>query len=108
MFTSNLGIYRDEREFGEVVPARAFGDADDPYNELKPKVLAAVTEHFESTIGRPELLNRIGVDNLVVFDFLRPGPAREVFDMQIDSHPHREDPAPPRSGHRRRHPIRPG
>jgi energy-coupling factor transporter ATP-binding protein EcfA2 len=67
VFTSNLGIYRTVPD-GAVTrrePIVLPGDVD-----IEMKVRSAIEEHFTLQLARPELLNRIGVDNIVVFDFI--------------------------------------
>ena len=76
VFTSNLGIHKDrivtapdgsqtiKRELN-VDPALHEPD------EVVRRVKEGIVEHFTLRLGRPELLNRIGDDNIVVFDFIR-------------------------------------
>jgi ATP-dependent Clp protease ATP-binding subunit ClpA len=52
------------------------------YVELESTVKEAIREHFTRTIGRPELLNRLG-DNIVIFDFISKEVAGEIFDLQL-------------------------
>ena len=77
IFTSNLGItrqYTDSsgREYREqlVTPAET-------YEEIKPKVLSAIKDHF-----KPEVLNRIG-NNVIVYDFIRPEAAKAIVRGQV-------------------------
>ncbi|QAY71441.1 AAA family ATPase [Xylanimonas protaetiae] len=60
VFTSNLGV-------GGVEP-------DDP--EIQTKVRAEIVGHFRDVIRRPEILGRIGEENIVVFDYLSRDVAR--------------------------------
>lgn len=55
IFTSNIGT-------SDVNPEL-------PAQEVRKHFLQAVQEHFVHTLGRPELLNRIG-DNIVAFNFI--------------------------------------
>ncbi len=66
VFTSNLGIY-ERRPDGTKVQ-RVSPDMD--YPKIQREVIDAIEDFFKFTIGRPEILNRIG-ENLVVFDFIR-------------------------------------
>ena len=43
-----------------------------------------IERHFKIVLNRPEILNRIG-DNILVFDFIRPDVARQIFDVMVDS-----------------------
>jgi ATP-dependent Clp protease ATP-binding subunit ClpA len=75
IFTSNLGIYRTSadgmRELN-VEPGEAFID-------VERKVRAEIERYFKQQLNRPELLNRIG-ENIVVFDFIRPQVAGEIYE----------------------------
>ena len=77
IFTSNLGItqqYIDangrERREQLVFPSES-------YEEIEPKVLAAIKDHF-----KPEVLNRIG-NNIIVYDFIRPEAAKAIVKGQV-------------------------
>jgi ATP-dependent Clp protease ATP-binding subunit ClpA len=50
--------------------------------ELERRVTDAVRRHFVEKLERPELLNRIG-DNIVVFNFITPEAANEIFEHQL-------------------------
>jgi ATP-dependent Clp protease ATP-binding subunit ClpB len=77
VFTSNLGIHRRDGG-GGAAPITP----DVPYDELKTRIEAGVREHFVNAIQRPELFNRLG-GNIVVFDFIRPGIAAQIFEMML-------------------------
>ena len=67
IFTSNLGIsIRDDHGQRQlnVQPG-------EPYEQVERKVRTAIADYFKFTLGRPEILNRIG-DNIGVFDFIQP------------------------------------
>lgn len=77
IFTSNLGItsqYVDangrERREQLVFPSES-------YEEIEPKVLNAIKDHF-----KPEVLNRIG-NNIIVYDFIRPEASKAIVKGQI-------------------------
>jgi energy-coupling factor transporter ATP-binding protein EcfA2 len=79
VFTSNLGIYRLDSNgdrVPNVTPEDAFGVVED-------KVRSEIDRHFKVVLNRPELLNRIG-DNILVFDFIRPEIADEIFVGMVD------------------------
>jgi ATP-dependent Clp protease ATP-binding subunit ClpA len=80
VFTSNLGIYRENRS-GELV---ANVDPAEPYEQVQWKVREAIEQHFKLVLNRPEILNRIG-ENIIVFDFIRPDVAGEIFEQMADS-----------------------
>jgi len=85
VFTSNLGIM-DEKSVikdGQVVVEREslVKCTDDPA-EVRRKIRQGVKRHFTSELKRPELLNRLG-DNIVVFDFIQPDIADEIFEIMM-------------------------
>jgi ATP-dependent Clp protease ATP-binding subunit ClpB len=80
VFTSNLGIYRQDDRGEHVLNV----SPDSPYVEVERRVRSAIEEYFRFDLQRPELLNRIG-DNIVVFDFIRPEVAREIFEKDLQN-----------------------
>ena len=79
VFTSNLGLkVIDERGLTvqNVTP-------DMPRADLEDRMTSAVRRHFIEDLDRPELLNRIG-DNIVVFNFISPRAASEIFETQLN------------------------
>ncbi|WP_321794839.1 AAA family ATPase [Caballeronia sp. J97] len=78
IFTSNLGIYRED-ELGQRVPNAL---ASDSLEEMEEKVLGEIQRHFKLVLNRPEILNRIG-ENIIVFDFIRDDVAQEIFDQMV-------------------------
>lgn len=78
VFTSNLGIYI-ENEQGQRVQNVRPGDA---YDIVESRVREAIGNHFKFQLSRPEILNRIG-DNIVVFDFISPEIAENIFDGML-------------------------
>jgi energy-coupling factor transporter ATP-binding protein EcfA2 len=79
IFTSNLGIYRDD-ETGERV---ANVSPDEPFAVLEKKVRGEIERHFKLKLNRPEILNRIG-ENIIVFDFIRLEVAEQIFRQMVD------------------------
>src|SRR5258707_9649417 len=79
VFTSNLGIYRAESDGSRVVNV----SSDDAFPEVQTKVRAEIERYFKMVLNRPEILNRIG-DNIVVFDFIRPVIADQIFSGMVD------------------------
>ncbi len=78
VFTSNLGIYRRDAN-GNRVPTVT---PDDPYEVVEERVRTEIENHFKTQLNRPEILNRIG-ENIVVFDFIRPDVAREIYSKMV-------------------------
>jgi ATP-dependent Clp protease ATP-binding subunit ClpA len=79
VFTSNLGIYRLDAR-GERLPNVLPGES---YETVQSKVKEEIARHFKLTLGRPEILNRLG-ENIMVFDFIREEVAVEIFDSMLD------------------------
>jgi hypothetical protein len=70
IFTSNIGVQ-------DLT-------AETEYEDLRAKVLEAVGKHFLE-IRRPELLNRIGKNNIVVFDFIRKDIAEQILRKMLEN-----------------------
>jgi energy-coupling factor transporter ATP-binding protein EcfA2 len=79
IFTSNLGIYRLDAD-GNRVPNVSQDESSDA---VTIKVRAEIDRHFKAVLNRPEILNRIG-ENIIVFDFIRPAVAREIFGHMVN------------------------
>lgn len=78
VFTSNLGIYRLDDTGARIVNV----SPEDSFADVREKVRAEIEHHFKTVLNRPEILNRIG-DNILVFDFIRPSIADEIFDAMV-------------------------
>jgi len=78
IFTSNLGIYRTDSQGQRVLNV----SPDEGLDEVRNRVRSEIEQYFKLVLNRPEILNRIG-ENIVVFDFVRPGVAVEIFDSMI-------------------------
>jgi len=80
IFTSNLGIYAtapDGSRSAVVTP-------DQPFDDVRSRVRSEIENHFKLVLGRPEILNRFG-ENIIVFDFIRPDIAGEIFEAMVDA-----------------------
>ncbi|MBI1360559.1 MAG: AAA domain-containing protein [Alphaproteobacteria bacterium] len=80
VFTSNLGIFSsspDGTRVANVTPDHSFA-------EVRERVRSEIDKHFKLVLNRPEILNRIG-ENIIVFDFIRPDVADQIFEMMISS-----------------------
>jgi energy-coupling factor transporter ATP-binding protein EcfA2 len=75
IFTSNLGIYKMDRD-GNRVPNVT---SNDNYDAVSHKIREEINAYFKTQLNRPEILNRIG-ENIVVFDFIRRDVAEQIFD----------------------------
>lgn len=80
IFTSNLGIYRRDAS-GERV---ANTSQDDDFEIMERKVSSEIDRYFKLELGRPEILNRIG-ENIIIFDFVRPDVADQIFSMMLEA-----------------------
>lgn len=74
VFTSNLGV--PPVDPGEPVPRGA---------ALEALVKASIQRAFTERLERPELLGRIGEDNIVVFDYIDDATAAELADVFVDN-----------------------
>ena len=79
IFTSNLGMFTPD----EHGIRKANVTIDMPYDEMSAKIRHAIEDYFKLTLGRPEILNRIG-ENIVVYDFIRPDVAKDILSAQIN------------------------
>lgn len=83
IFTSNLGIYKEEVVDGRTVKMpNATAQTAPTRADLEALVLPEIEDYFRYRIQRPELLNRIG-KNLLVFDFIREDVAREIMRKML-------------------------
>ena len=94
IFTSNIGLTKEDTN-----PQNAFRTPphrvptitiEDPMvedtTEFRKKVTAILTEGVKSYFndnGRPELLNRLGEDNIVVFQFINKHDAEKICDYKL-------------------------
>ncbi|AOL08412.1 AAA family ATPase [Burkholderia contaminans] len=78
VFTSNLGIYRQDESGQRVANIQPGND----FAEIQKKVLGEIQQHFKLVLNRPEILNRIG-ENIIVFDFIREDVATEIFEQMV-------------------------
>lgn len=83
IFTSNLGVYipdPDDPTGKKKVPNFSITDS---YTEIRKKVIGYIEEYFKTSLGRYELLNRIG-DNIVVFNFIEDENIRKILKQKVD------------------------
>ncbi|MFT4255323.1 MAG: hypothetical protein QM608_22915, partial [Caulobacter sp.] len=81
IFTSNLGVStRDEH--GRVRMNITPGNS---YDEIYQILEESIRDYFSRDLQRPELYNRIGKDNVIIFDFIRPRIANEIFEKNLAS-----------------------
>lgn len=95
IFTSNIGLTKEDtnpqnafRTTPHRVPTITIEDPmveDTP--EFRSKVTTILTEGVKSYFndnGRPELLNRLGEDNIVVFQFINKHDAEKICDYKLN------------------------
>ncbi len=88
VFTSNIGIYRETEDVdstGQRTRRRqpVAGLRTMEHEELAAHVRKSVEDFFVLKIERPELLNRIGSDNIVVFDFIDEQTGSHIVDLML-------------------------
>jgi ATP-dependent Clp protease ATP-binding subunit ClpB len=75
IMTSNIGAEHIDKM--EAIGFDGGRSAEASYDEAKSKVEKSLKEHF-----RPEFLNR--VDDVVIFDILKPGAIEQIVGLQIE------------------------
>jgi ATP-dependent Clp protease ATP-binding subunit ClpA len=84
IFTSNLGVFLTRKVGDEIIRVPNIDPDLDKYPEVDRKIREAVQEHFRYVLNRPEILNRIGLDNIVVFDFIQTAEAKAIFAISLE------------------------
>lgn len=95
IFTSNIGLTKESSEPENVfrstphrVPTITIENPEEEdTEEFRHRVTEMLTEGVESyfsDIGRPELLNRLGSDNIVVFQFINKPDAIAICEYKLD------------------------
>lgn len=91
IFTSNLGMTVPKKDGGRNVlnengtAVMVPRERPETFEELEEELKSAIKQHFVGALGRPELLNRIGEDNIIVFDYITREPAEQIFHESIDN-----------------------
>ncbi len=80
IFTSNLGTYSVTADGDRVQTV----SASDSYQTIRKRIRAEIDKHFKLTLGRPEILNRIG-ENIIIFDFIRDEVAQQIFTQMLNN-----------------------
>lgn len=98
IFTSNIGTSprfktASSQSAAVAIPATKSGSTADqyeqlqdlPYEDLQTHFRSAVKDFFVNHLGRPEILNRIGEDNILVFNFLNnDGVKDQIIQKQVN------------------------
>lgn len=74
VFTSNLGMRTPDNQPNVT--------SQTPREELEQRMEREIRRYFVEKLNRPELLNRLG-DNIVVFSFIDPPTAVQIFDLLL-------------------------
>ncbi|MCF4139846.1 AAA family ATPase [Streptomyces sp. Tue 6430] len=86
IFTSNLGVHGPSGADGRPLSAPAGRDrlpeTPEERAAFEEEILGNVRHHFEHTLKRPELLNRLG-GNIVVFQYIDEPTAHLIFKGQL-------------------------
>jgi DNA polymerase III delta prime subunit len=98
IFTSNIGLTKEEidpanplRSMSHRIPTITIEDPENPAmedtldhrNEVTKIITEGVKAYFNDN-GRPELLNRLGEDNIVVFQFINVEDAKTICDYKLN------------------------
>ena len=94
IFTSNIGLTKEDdspqyalRRIPHRVPTIEIENPEiEDSQEFRNKVTTMLTEGVKSYFidnGRPELLNRLGEDNIVVFQFINKHDAEKICDSKL-------------------------
>lgn len=91
IFTSNKGIIEQVEEIDQlgiprVINKQIVDPKVDSPEAVQKKVIESIKNYFKFTLSRPELLNRIGENNIVVYDFIREPVAKGILTKQISDH----------------------
>ena len=69
IFTSNIG-------------SSSFSGSVENDKEVRKHFIEAVSNHFNNELGRPEILNRINIKNIIPFNFVKD---EEIINLSADS-----------------------
>lgn len=88
IFTSNKGIIEEVEERSpngivRMVNRQLLNPKKNSTKEVEDAVTASIKNYFKFTLSRPEILNRIGENNIVVYDFIREEIALKILDKEI-------------------------
>lgn len=94
IFTSNIGLTKEEFEPDDIykqrpkrVPTIKIVDPNVPddkdFKEKVDEIISTGVKDYFIDIGRPELLNRLGEDNIVVFQFIDKIFAEQICENKV-------------------------
>lgn len=89
IFTSNKGIIEEVEERSangivRMVNRQLLNPKKNSTKEVENAVISSIKDYFKFTLSRPEILNRIGENNIVVYDFIREKFAKQILAKEID------------------------
>jgi len=76
VFTSNLGVYQKDPQTGQGHPLIS---PEEDFKIIQERIIQSIEDFFRYQLMRPEIFNRIGRDNILVFDFIRPQVGEQIF-----------------------------
>lgn len=87
VFTSNLGVYQKNTmtgvsELKVPMPKTEEEIKSFDYETYRKQIMNVISDFFINTIGRPELLNRIG-ENFLIFNYITKEAASEILENQL-------------------------
>ena len=79
-FTSNKGISEEIRDpSGKIIGRESIVKLGDSYETIQSRVSEALKLHF-----KPEVLGRIGENNVIVFDYISPEVAEKIVESNLE------------------------
>ena len=84
LFTSNAGVYERDADGKMKIGAdgrpllRVDPTIHSDYDTIRDRVRAGVEDYFRFELQRPELLGKIGLNNIIVFNFVTEAVMREI------------------------------
>jgi len=82
VLTSNIGMMVPDPRPNDEHRQKPRFTLDDRYEDIRSAVITSIEDYFNA-LRRPEIFHRIGRDNFIVFDLLRPNVARQIFDKML-------------------------
>lgn len=91
IFTSNIGLTEEvidisgeRRRRPTIVIENPNEDDTEDFKKLTVKTITEGVKNYFINIGRPELLNRLGENNIIVFNFIDKSVAMDICNHQVN------------------------
>jgi ATP-dependent Clp protease ATP-binding subunit ClpA len=81
IFTSNLGTLHKTRD-GKNIQVVTYEESETNYPIFKSKIMKGIRDFFTTQIGRPEIMNRIG-ENFLVLKYISAETAKQIMNQQL-------------------------